>query len=135
VVLQRVIYELFGSDAHRLDAFPDRDYHEIDREVHLITADGKHLFISVHFGAGGGTVRCHDRSQFQGEPDEPRDMSDAPWWRSLVGHPIALRYLDDSHLILEVSSEMEAVYCCAREGKHWGHDAMQITNKRPVLPD
>jgi len=129
--LARVIYELFESDARRLDADDSQPIHEIDGEIRLIDEAGKSSFISwssdpVQYAVGVANV-----SYFNEPLPVSRDMSDSEFWKGLVGKNISLNFEDRYHQVLKFTLDDEAVYCWTSAFADEGADTLFISTERP----
>ena len=129
--LTRVIYELFESDARRLDADPIARIHEIDGEIRLIDEEGKSTFISwcrdpVQFAVG-----IADASFNIAPCGVSRDMGGSEFWKQLVGKDVGLNFEGSNHQVLKIGSDHQEVYCWTSAFSDEGEDVLYISTERP----
>jgi hypothetical protein len=130
--LARIFYEIFESDAQRLDEVDSAQIHEIDREIRLIDEAGESTFISwcsdpVQYAVGVSNVSFFDQLI-----PVIRDMSESEFWKPLVGTHVACNFVDKHHQVLEISNNHnEKVHCWTSAFEEQGEDTLFISTQRP----
>ena len=133
LVLARVEYALFESDAARLDDNPGLSFHEVDREVRLIDHLGASSYISwVDYGEFY-EVAVRDKSFFTQPPGSVRDMSQSRLWQHFVGHEIGLYSITTPTTYLMIRSADHQICCCCFERGSWGVDVLHIARDLPKM--
>jgi hypothetical protein len=121
-----VIYELFQSDFSCIQGHENDDSHIIDREVCLVTDEGR-LYVSW---CGEPSQYCigYKRDRwFNNEPEVAINASEWRMWATLVDHEFSLSFTDPSHEILELTSNAGVVYFSAEERGVFGADVCHIS--------
>jgi hypothetical protein len=113
MLLQRVIYELFGFEVEEASAGAVLEREGLRRQIRLEGAEGSRVYISWVWGNGQPDYfLAHATvSFFLDEPEAERDVSESPLWQALIGRPITVTFRDRSYQILEVRSGDAVVYC------------------------
>jgi hypothetical protein len=132
MILTRVEYAIFDSDAVRLDETPANSFHEIDREVRLIDHVGRNSFISwVDYG-DICEVAVRDKSFFNQPPPVVRDMSRSPLWHDLIGHEVDIVAKNTPTKHLMITSPGHQICCCCFERGLWAVDVLHIARNLPA---
>jgi hypothetical protein len=129
MILQRVEYLLFESDAVVLDVASSGQPHEIDREVRLDFADMASCFVSWCSQPLQYCVGLSDRSFFSSPAPLQVDGSAFPAWASLVGRSVDLAFVDDERQTLRVTGATVAVLLESREGNDRYRDVLRIRHE------
>ena len=134
MVLKRVEYAIFESDAGALESAERGEDHEIDRELQLHFGDGSVHFVSWCQAPTDYCVCVANNSFFLPSPPMLVDGSGFPAWAPLIGCDVVLDYVDSERQVIRVSSESSAVILASREGPNWGVDVLHISIQ-PQGPD
>jgi hypothetical protein len=115
MLLQRVVYELFGWEVGGLPSDPAAGCEELGRQVRLEGADGARVYISWAWGRGRPDyfIDYGPDSFFTDPPAAEVDVSGSAVWRPLVGRPITVGHQDTGWQVIEVRAEAAVVYCCS----------------------
>jgi hypothetical protein len=141
VILRKVTYALFLSDAAALvELNLDRD-HEIDREICLTFDDGTLRFVSwcaAHHDAkllcAGMPAYCvgvAEAPYFLGPTQLLADVSDSSFWSPLIGIDAPLEFDRDDHQLLRIGVGPSAVFAASYEREWWGMDTLRISKSPP----
>jgi hypothetical protein len=135
--LSRVIYNLFESDAERLDSEPNAAFHLLDREIVLLCDDPKETYISWKQTVSNEDdvifSMAHQATSFFVNEFIVRDMTTHPFWQPLIGQELTLCDDDRDHQILEIKAEHHSVYCSSYEEGHWGADFVHVSLVAPKM--
>jgi hypothetical protein len=137
MVLSRVYYELFDWEAEWLDANPACDAVQLGRQLRLEMIDQSKVFVAWNWERGGNSYFVdHGNKSFCTEDEITiREVSNSSIWKSLVGKPIELSYVDAQRQVLCIRSADDAVFCCSFEKGFWFMDELTIGRQLPsALP-
>jgi hypothetical protein len=113
MLLQKVVYELFGWEAE--GAYALKGMEELHRQVRLEGPDESRVYISWAWGKGQPDyfVDQATASFFTDQAEMERDVSGSPVWQALIGRAITVGYRDHSWQVIEVRSGDIVVYCAS----------------------
>lgn len=134
MVLKRVEYAVFESDAGALELAERGEDHEIDREIRLHFADGSVRSVSWCSKPVQYCVGVSDVSFFTSPPPLVVDGSAYPMWSPLIGARVDIECVDAEHQVVRVSTSSGAVFLASREGPRWYADVLHISDQ-PQRPD
>lgn len=129
--IEQVFYEIFESDAMKLDRDGTPGFHGLDREVRLHLESGEDVFISWGWDKAMYRIRMGTESFFTPPPPVIRDMSDSDMWKKIVGQEVKITFLDEYHQVLEIRSNTETVYCWSSPFYETGSDVVIISRAKP----
>lgn len=137
--LQRVVYNLFESDAQVLDASPSAEFHQIDREIVLEGRQGERIYVSWEESPDADDpsvyrVACRGQSFFTPGVPVVRDYSEHELWQPLLETEIELSFRDADHRVLEIRGAGRSVFVCSYETGSWGADVLHISSAVPSSP-
>lgn len=130
--LIRVIYELFESDYAFIQGNENGDIHEIDREVCLVTYEGK-LYVSWSSEPYQYCIGYKQSSWYTNEPAVVIDASSWFMWAPLINNEFSLSFIDPSHIFLELNSSNGKLYFSAQEKGLYGIDVCHISTRYPEV--
>jgi hypothetical protein len=138
MILADIHYHLFPGEAEALDAFAERNWHQLDGELRLEFTDAPACFISWGRGGslGDGAVRyavnVRDESFFDAYLLASLEMSDHPYWSNLIGHDLRLDYMDPEHQILRIACTAGKLFLSSQsvDGRFQG-DSLRISPLPP----
>jgi len=133
VVLSRVTYLLFPSEAEDVQRSLPSGEHVIDREVCLEESDGSKRYISWAQEPEQYCVGVKLSSWFIPSEIVEIDMSSHILWKSLVGSALDVVWHDDKHQVLEIRADRSPVYLSSREADRWFADTISVSGARPAL--
>lgn len=135
MVLARVIYELFETEADTTEAEADRgEPVYLDRQLRLELADGRLVFIAWTWGllpeAAYHLAWSYDSFCTNG-PEAEYDATRSPAWEDLIGHELSLHYRDPEQQVLEVRAHDAVVFCCSFGRGAWYMDTLYVGRMLP----
>jgi hypothetical protein len=134
MILKRIQYEMFESDADWLDHHLDTPFHEIDGQIRLdLVGSERPLFISWNQVEVMFEIATGPESLFSKSLPVVRDMSSNKIWRDLIGKDISWEHLGKHRQVLRITDGSSSVYCCSREGERWQMDVVHVTRQRPDI--
>ncbi len=138
MILANIHYHLFPGEAEALDAFAERNWHQLDGELRLEFTDAPACFISWGRGRSPGqdatryAVEVRDESFFEACLLASLEMSDHPYWNNLIGHNLRLDYMDTEHQILRIASAAGKLFLSSQsvDGRFQG-DSLRVSPLPP----
>ena len=133
MVLARVIYELFETEAGTADVADRGEPVYLDRQLRLEFADSPPVFIAWTWGALPDSdyhVGWSHESFCTGPTEVEHDATNTPVWASLVGQSLSLHYRDRDQQVLEVRTR-DAVVCCCSYERWWRADTLSVARGLP----
>lgn len=130
-VLDRVMYDLFQSEASVLDDPGSGERHLIDREIRFEMSDGLCWFASWTSAPIQYSIGVQRESFFRTGDSITRNASNHPLWIRLIGHPTEFLFLDKGNQVVEVRSPDAFVFLSSQENGNWAMDVMTVSRLRP----
>ena len=133
MVLVRVIYELFATEAGTPESADRGGPVYLDRQLRLEFANSPPLYVSWTWGALPESEYhvgwSHD-SFYRGVTEIEYDATNTSAWADLVGHALSLQYFDSNQQVLEIRTSNAAVFCCSFE-QRWRADTLYVGSRMP----
>jgi hypothetical protein len=113
MILNRALYELGSSEANRTTENTDVLRRQIVLEIDPIRT----VYISWTWGRElEKGDRCYSlgyraQSYFPDPAFKVLDVSYTPIWRTFIGNPIELSYIDDEYQVLRLKNGPDSIYC------------------------
>jgi hypothetical protein len=133
-VLAKVTYLLFESELAEGVEYLLREEHIVDREIRLEWTDGSAKHISWASEPFQYCVGLQEHSWFLAGEVKKVDMSSRPSWKDLIGRELELKWLDESHQVLQVRAGDASTYLSSRENDYWFADAITVSKATPQVP-
>ena len=130
MLLTKVLYEPFESDAKWLDLNDKSSHHIIDRELRLLFTDAPPVFISWTSTPVQYSIGHQGQSFFANEPQVVRDMTGSAIWSRVIDQQVALDFDDPDHQVLRIHAGAAAVYCSSFE-EGWQTDVVNVSSEAP----
>lgn len=133
MVLARVIYELFETEAGIADVADRAEPVYLSRQLRLEFTDTTPVFIAWTWGLlpeSDYHVGWSHESFCKGPLEVELDATRTAIWIKLVGHSVSLHFRDAEQQVLEVRSPETTVFCCSFE-QWWHADTLYIGRSLP----
>lgn len=130
-MLVNVHYEIFPSEAGSFTA--EGEWHQLDGEVRLGFTDAPEMFISWGNEPLQYSVEIRGASFFSAGSLSSLQMSEHPYWQSLIGHELSIAHMDTEHQILKVSAVPGEVFLSSQydDGTFQG-DCIRVNQRKPI---
>jgi hypothetical protein len=133
MVLARVIYELFETEAGTADIADRGEPVYLGRQLRLELAKAPSVYIAWTWGALPDSeyhMGWSHQSFCKGATEVEYDATHTPTWAGLAGHALSLHFRDPERQVLEVRTHDGVVFCCSFE-RSWHADTLYVARCLP----